>query len=103
VDYFLCNVADIPADAGLRVSIPGRKPVSVFRVGTEVFVVDDLCTHQGASLAKYGEVKDFAVECTWHCCVFDLRDGRVLDGPCERPLRSHPCAMKDGKVYVGML
>ena len=49
MDHFLCNVADIPEDAGLRVPVTGRKPLSVFKVGSEVFVVDDLCTHKGAS------------------------------------------------------
>jgi nitrite reductase/ring-hydroxylating ferredoxin subunit len=100
MDKFLCNVADIPEDVGLRVVVTGKNAVSVFKVNMEVFVVDDRCTHQGASLAKYGEVRDLTVECTWHCCVFNLRDGSVLDGPCTRPLGSYPCTIEDGKVYV---
>ena len=99
-DYRLCEVEDVPAAGGLRVAIPGREPVAVFKSGEGFVVVDDGCTHNGASLAKNGEVMGDAIECLWHGGLFDLRTGEVLDGPCPRPLGVHPCSAREGAIYI---
>ncbi|HEY2224469.1 Rieske 2Fe-2S domain-containing protein [Actinomycetospora sp.] len=45
----LCDVDEIPEGEGLRFA--GPTPVAAFRVDDEVFVIDDACSHQGASLS----------------------------------------------------
>lgn len=99
-EYRLCGVEEVPSAGGLRVAIPGRDPVAVFKVGEGFVVVDDRCTHNGASLAKNGEVVGDAIECLWHGGLFDLRTGEVLDGPCPRPLGVHPSSSRNGAIYI---
>jgi len=71
-NYRLCALADVPGNGGLRVVLATGTPVAVFKAGSDVYVVDDLCTHNGASLSKYGEVEGHVLECTWHSAKFDL-------------------------------
>ena len=101
-DYELCFVEDVPSVGGLRVALPGRGPVAVFRLGDGFVVVDDGCTHNGASLAKNGEVVGDAIECLWHGGLFDLRTGEVLDGPCPRPLDVHSSTTRNGAIYIAL-
>src|SRR5882672_2197988 len=82
----LCTIEEIPPQSGLQVKLAGRKPVAVFKLNADIFVVDDLCTHNGASLTKYGDLDGKTVTCGWHGCQFDLASGEVLDGPCSKAL-----------------
>ena len=53
----LCAVDDIPEGAGLQIPLADRPPLAVFRVGEDIHVTDDTCTHGEASLCE-GEVED---------------------------------------------
>lgn len=99
VAYRLCNARDVPTDAGLRVQLPGRDALAVFRVGDEFFVTDDLCTHGGASLAE-GTLCDDEIECPFHLGRFSLRTGEVTRSPCIDPLTVYPCQVRAEEVYV---
>jgi nitrite reductase/ring-hydroxylating ferredoxin subunit len=58
----------------------------VVRLGDEVFVLDQRCSHAGASLLT-GVVRGRTIECRAHGCRFDLATGALTgasDGP---PLR----------------
>jgi len=59
-----------------RITIDGV-PVAVVRVGTEVFAVNDTCSHAEVSLAE-GEVSGCEIECWLHGSRFDLRTGSVM-------------------------
>lgn len=96
----LCTVAEIPTGSGLRVSRLGKESVAVFKVGDEIVVLDDACTHNGASLSRYGEVQADVLECTWHGCRFDIHTGEALGGPCGKPLGVHSSIVLDGVVFL---
>ena len=55
----------------------GRKVGAVLR---EVFAIDDVCPHMGASLSS-GYVEDGIVTCPWHAWRFRLKDGVWADNP----------------------
>jgi Ferredoxin subunits of nitrite reductase and ring-hydroxylating dioxygenases len=40
------------------------------------------------------------VVCPWHGSVFDVRTGRVVDGPAERDLRTYRVEVKGDEVIV---
>jgi 3-phenylpropionate/trans-cinnamate dioxygenase ferredoxin subunit len=67
-----------------RVELAGV-PVSVVRVGDEVFAVHDTCSHQEFSLAE-GMVWDCAIECALHGSMFDLRTGAPSSLPATTPV-----------------
>src|SRR5207302_537906 len=63
-------------------------PVIVVRCGTELYAVEDRCTHDGESLAG-AEVEDCQVVCPRHGSHFCLRTGEALTPPAYEPLRTY--------------
>lgn len=53
--------------------------VALFRIGSEVYAVENTCPHQGASLAE-GWLEGESVVCPWHAWCFELRTGRMVMG-----------------------
>lgn len=98
---FLANIADIPADSGFQVKIPGRPPVGIFKLDDEFFAIDDTCTHGNFSLSE-GLIFDGQVECSLHAGAFDIRSGEATDLPCVIPLKTYPVTVKDGKIYADL-
>jgi nitrite reductase/ring-hydroxylating ferredoxin subunit len=95
----VCKVSDVPDSGGLRVDIPGLKPLAVFRAGSEYFVIDDTCTHGSASLSE-GEVIGFEIECPYHFGAFDLRTGKATAAPCSVALQTYRTELHNGMVFI---
>jgi 3-phenylpropionate/trans-cinnamate dioxygenase ferredoxin component len=91
-------VDTLPRDRGIRVNL-GDERIAMFRIGDEVFAIDDRCSHAEASLAE-GEVFDHEVECPRHGSAFDLRTGKPLALPATKPVRTHEVVVEDGVVYL---
>jgi 3-phenylpropionate/trans-cinnamate dioxygenase ferredoxin component len=91
-------VDTLPRDRGIRVTL-GDDRIAMFRIGDEVFAVDDRCSHAEASLAE-GEVFDHEVECPRHGSAFDLRTGKPLALPATKPVRTHEVVVEEGVVYL---
>ncbi|MCY2968087.1 MAG: Rieske 2Fe-2S domain-containing protein, partial [Planctomycetota bacterium] len=51
------------------------RAVVVFRVGTELYAVEDVCSHDGQPLTD-GPLANGSVECPRHGARFDLKTGR---------------------------
>ena len=95
----VCKVADIPADAGLRVELPGHAPVAVFHIEGAYFVIDDLCTHGEASLAD-GELDGLEIICPYHMGSFDLRTGEPVAAPCTIPVKTYASELRGDTLYA---
>ncbi len=74
-------------------------PVIVVRCGTELYAVEDRCTHDGESLAG-AEVEDCQVVCPRHGSHFCLRTGAALTPPAYEPLRTYRARIENGRVLV---
>jgi nitrite reductase/ring-hydroxylating ferredoxin subunit len=94
----LCRAADVPEDGGLRVELPGRLPVAVFRVGSEYFVTDDRCTHGEGPLSD-GTIIGEEIVCPFHMGAFCLRTGEPTAPPCVEPLRTYAAVIRDGEIF----
>ena len=95
----ICTLAELSA-AGRRRWTAGDHAIAVFLIDGAVFATADACPHAAASLANDGIVEDGALECPWHGAEFELSTGRALGGPCLRPLKTYPAAVRDGEVLV---
>jgi len=91
-------LAELPEGAGHRVKVAGRH-LALFRVGDEVFALDDACSHDVASLSE-GEVFDGAVECPRHGAAFDLLTGGARSLPATRGVAAHRAEVEGDEVYV---
>jgi len=95
----ICECAQVPGDAGLRVDVADIGAVAVFRHEGGYYVTDDKCTHGEASLSE-GEVFGEEVECPFHKGAFSFRTGKPTARPCLIPLKTYPVHVADGKVYI---
>jgi nitrite reductase/ring-hydroxylating ferredoxin subunit len=98
----LCALGDLTEGQPHRVEIAGHDPVAVYKVGAEVFVTDDTCSHGKASLGDEGELDGFTIICTWHDGAFDIRTGEVRALPCAQPIRAYPVILRDGLVHIAL-
>jgi nitrite reductase/ring-hydroxylating ferredoxin subunit len=96
----LCQADEITEGEPFQAIIPGHPPFAVFKVEEQVYVVQDECTHATASLSLEGTQDGFHIICSWHEATFDIRNGKGVSGPCEKPLRAFPAHVADGVVMI---
>jgi nitrite reductase/ring-hydroxylating ferredoxin subunit len=69
-------------------------------VAGEVYAYRNACPGSDLPL-DLGQLKDIAILCPWHNCVFDARTGRRLDGG-EGRLDVIPVAVRDGQIQLAL-
>ena len=68
--------------------------ICLTRIGSEVFAINDVCSHSDASLSE-GDISDFKIECWLHGAEFDLRTGEALTPPAVAPVKD-----KKGRIVT---
>jgi 3-phenylpropionate/trans-cinnamate dioxygenase ferredoxin subunit len=89
---------EIAPGRGKLVEVAG-KHIGLFNVEGEYFAIDDLCTHEEASLSE-GEIFGFEVTCPLHGAKFDIRSGEVLGPPAYDDVASYPVRVSGNDVEV---
>ncbi len=74
-------------------------PVLLSRLGGRVYAIAETCSHLGGPLAE-GARDGASVTCPWHGSRFDLRTGRVLDGPATFPAPCLEVREESGRIEV---
>jgi nitrite reductase (NADH) small subunit/3-phenylpropionate/trans-cinnamate dioxygenase ferredoxin subunit len=93
----VCKVQDLLEGEGKAVAV-GKKILAVFRVNGQVFAIDDVCPHMGASLSS-GYVEQGIVTCPWHAWRFRLNDGTWADNP-RLKIGCYPVRVEGDNVQV---
>lgn len=93
----VCRIEDIPAGSSIVATV-NQKDVAVFNVNGQLFAIDDVCPHMGASLSG-GFVEDGCVTCPWHHWRFRLADGTWADSP-RIKTGSYPVHVVEGDVQI---
>jgi 3-phenylpropionate/trans-cinnamate dioxygenase ferredoxin subunit len=84
--------------APLSVEVDGFAIV-VVRCGSEIYAVEDRCTHDGEPLGG-AEVEACQIICPRHGARFCLRTGEALTPPAYEPLRTYQVREQDGRILV---
>ncbi len=77
------------------------KLIALCKLGDQVFAVDDICTHEHASLSD-GIIENGCIECPLHQALFDIRTGKALSPPAVIDLTVYSAKIEDGVVWVGV-
>jgi Rieske Fe-S protein len=72
------------------------KTYFVSRTATGIVVFDDICTHQGCSVELSGK----ELICPCHGARYHAADGKVLQGPTTRALRTYPASEVNGSIVI---
>ena len=73
--------------------------IALAYVEGRVFAVDDMCSHEDASLAK-GSLHGECIKCPLHGSRFDLNTGAALDEPAEEPVKTYAVKIEDDDILV---
>ena len=65
----------------------------------QVYAVDDMCSHEDASLSK-GSLHGDCVKCPLHGSRFRLASGEALDEPAEEALNTYPVKIDGDRILV---
>jgi uncharacterized membrane protein/nitrite reductase/ring-hydroxylating ferredoxin subunit len=84
----------------LRVEIDGLV-VTIAKIDNQVFAFQEFCTHRFGPLSE-GSFDGFNVQCPWHNSCFDVRTGKVTQGPAKLDLKTFRMEKRDGKICVGL-
>ena len=76
------------------------KQIALFKVGDEVYAVDNRCPHEGYPLAEGHVDEQCMLTCNWHNWKFRLHDGECVLGGDH--VRAYSVKQEDGHVWVNI-
>jgi uncharacterized membrane protein/nitrite reductase/ring-hydroxylating ferredoxin subunit len=94
------NAESLSDGETLRVEIDGQV-IAVVKLDGNFYAFQEFCTHRFGPLSE-GDFKDFNVRCPWHNSCFDVRTGKVTNGPAKVDLKTFEVETRDGKICVGV-
>lgn len=93
------KTSDIPPGKMVKVESEG-KAILLANVDENYFAMDDICTHQGASLSE-GTLEDSTVTCPWHGSTWDCKTGKLIAfGTKLKDLASYKVIVESDSVFV---
>jgi uncharacterized membrane protein/nitrite reductase/ring-hydroxylating ferredoxin subunit len=84
----------------LRAEIDGQV-MTIAKIDNQLFAFQEFCTHRFGPLSE-GCFDGFDVQCPWHKSRFDVRTGKVTQGPAKVDLKTFKVETRDGKICVGV-
>jgi 3-phenylpropionate/trans-cinnamate dioxygenase ferredoxin component len=94
------NAGDLPPGTMKRVDIRDRR-ILLANVAGRVCAVDDICTHEEASLST-GVLLGDLVKCPLHGSRFNVCTGKVLEDPAEEDLRVYLVRVEGGRILINL-
>ena len=88
----------IPDKAARIVTAPDGERIAVFRDGSQIGALTNLCAHQNGPLGE-GRIIDGCVTCPWHGYQYRLEDG-CAPPPFTEKLATYRVRLRDGLIEV---
>ena len=95
----VCSADALNDGETLRVAWDGAIIAIAMQEG-KVYAFQEFCTHRYGPLSE-GRLFDHQVECPWHRSCFDIRTGRVVEGPAQIDLKTYSATIRAGKIFIG--
>jgi 3-phenylpropionate/trans-cinnamate dioxygenase ferredoxin subunit len=96
-----CLVEQLKPESALRVEVDGEAVAVVRDDSNEVFAIRDECSHEKVPLSD-GEVEGATIECWLHGSIFDLRSGKPLCLPANKPVPVYAVRIDGDDVLVDL-
>ena len=94
----VCDENELKDGETLRVKCDGNI-IALAKQGGKVYAFQEFCTHRYGPLSE-GKLEDHQVICPWHRSCFDIRTGKVVEGPAKVDLNTYSAMIRDGKIFV---
>ena len=76
-----------------------RQRIVLANVGGAFYALRDVCGHKNAPLSR-GRLDGHLIECPLHFATFDVRSGKLVDGPVSADVPTYEVRVTDGTVYL---
>lgn len=90
---------DLAADEMRTVDVDGFPVLLTRDRSGEPCAIANTCSHLGGPLAA-GQRSGDQVTCPWHGSRFDVRTGRVVEGPAVFPQQVYEARVRDGRIEL---
>ncbi len=100
----LCPLRELPEGAREVFGVDGRW-IAVFHVSGRVYAIEDLCTHDGNTLAfdrqdRPSKLIDHEIECPRHGGRFDIRSGKATRSPADIDVPFFQARVYDENIQI---
>ena len=92
------KTGDVPPGSMTVVAID-RERIMLANVDGQFFAMRDMCGHRNAPLSR-GKLDGCIVECPLHFAQFDVRTGKLVDGPISADVPAYQVRVEGETVYV---
>jgi NAD(P)H-dependent nitrite reductase small subunit len=93
----ICRVDQLKNNQGQRFIID-QTEIAVFKIGNEIFAINNICPHQHTALLYDGFIEDGYVVCPAHGWKFNLKTGKQPTG--RNGVKTFPVVINDNEVFV---
>ena len=94
----LCKESEIVEGQGKLAKANGQE-IAVFKVGGEMFAIENACPHAGGPLSEGTVFDNCRVVCPWHGLETDLKTG-VSTNYAGMSVKTFPVKLENGEVKV---
>ncbi len=98
--HYVCDRSELTPNTPKSFEVDQRFVVLV-DLGAEVYCIEDMCTHDGGTLAD-GELDGQCLVCPRHGAKFDVKNGKAMCMPATEDTPSHPVRLEGDKVFVAL-
>ena len=94
----IANLTDVKQGKMFRTKI-NNNFILLANINNEIFAIDDMCTHEDASLYK-GALKGHCVECPLHGSHFDFRTGKPDGNPATEAVKTYDIEVRENEIFI---
>lgn len=73
--------------------------IALAKQAGKVYAFQEFCTHRYGPLSE-GKLQGHLVVCPWHRSCFDIRTGKVTEGPAKVDLKTYETKVQGGKILI---
>ena len=77
----------------------GGVDIMVANVDGSFYAISNRCTHMGGPLGK-GILAENMIQCPWHGSKFDVKTGKVVVGPAQKPEAAFELRVEGSGIWV---
>jgi len=94
----VAKIEDVPPGRMIWVAVD-RQRVVLANVDGVFYALRDVCGHKNAPLSR-GRLEGCLIECPLHFAKFDVRTGKLVDGPVSADVPTYEVRVADGCVFL---
>ncbi len=76
--------------------------LAVANVSGKYYCSNSTCTHEGGPLCEGSIDEKGALTCPWHGSVFDIRTGKVQNGPAVDAVKVYKVTVRKGELFISV-